>query len=131
MGIYRILVFYEPGAVLVWKQQDGWPFLSRNYAVEILRIEFLESRDRHSDDCAYLVEMQHPVHLESVHVGRKRRRSGLDAVLAVVAEGIHCTHESGHIPPGLPWEILIYVPELPAAAPSDGLVHVAGSAVIG
>ena len=110
------------------------PFLLRTAGydvVGVLRIEQFEGLDRHSGKFAHLLEMQHLVHVEGVHLGRQVHSLRLNAILPVIIEGIEGPGESRHIAPGLAGQIIVDIPDIVLARALHRLVHIAGTTVVG
>ena len=76
--------------------------------------------------------MQVLVDVEGIDMYRRSDLVGLQLVFILVSEGIHCTDKGRDITSGFPRKVIIDGPEIfVAAAPADGFVDVARTAVVG
>ena len=75
--------------------------------------------------------MEIPVDHEGVHLDGHLDIVGDYSIFLAVLDGIHGSNECRNVTSGLPWEIFVDRPEIPLAAPPDGLVDVARAAVVG
>ena len=71
------------------------------------------------------------MYFKGIHLCRHLDSAGLQSVFLAVLYSVHGSDEGGYVAPGLPREVFVDGPEIPAAAPADRLVHVAGTAVVG
>ena len=75
--------------------------------------------------------MQVAADFKGIHMDRHVHVLGRQSMLLVVAEGIHGADEGGDVTAGLTGQVLVDGPEIiVAAGAADGLVDIAGSAVV-
>ena len=122
---------YECVRIIVRKAQDIFGFVPRDDIVDVLRIEVFEFLQSSPGKRTYLFEVQHLMHVYSVHVRRQGDRLRLEVVLLIVFQGVQCGYEGRHIAPCFARKIIVYLPEiLRIAAAADGLVDISHPAVV-
>ena len=103
-----------------------------NDVLVVLGIEIPYVGQGNAQHFADLAEMQVLVDMEGIYIGGEGHGSRLQAIFIGIAESVHGTHHSRNISAGFARKIGVNAPEIPAATGAlDGLVHIAGTAVVG
>ena len=131
VGVYLGLVVYEGVGVLIGELEDVFLLGARDDVVEVLRIVGTELVHACSCIVGYLLEVEHLVDLQCIGVRRHGDVVRSEVVLLVVLHCIKRSEERGDVAAGLAGQVRVDLPEvLGASGPADGLVDVAGSAVV-
>ena len=131
MGVDRVFVGDERAGVVERNPQDVWLAVARNHVFDVLWIEVLKFLNGNPDKVADLLEVEILADLKGVDLDRHLDAVGGEPIFLTVLYRIHRPDKGRDITSCLTGEIVVDRPEIPAPATADGLVDIAGAAVVG